>query len=154
VDNGSISIELTIAAAQARFIKGKGFTLIEFVVAFAILMLVLAGILNLVCADLLSFRLSRQQSLLKNIAESELNRLKTLDFADPDLDTSSTHSLNLTTPRGQKVTIAWTVVEEESTSERIKVKRIDLVPYTAQHPIKSKIFQARIFYYAYQQPQS
>ena len=133
-------------------LNSNGFTLIELIVSLAILMALLAGVLNLVAVDLLSLKLSRQHALLKDLAESELNRLQSLDFNDADLDTKAgVHSLERTTSKGWKVTIDWTVIEEESGNERIKVKRIDLVPYLTHKPIKSRTYVGRVFQYDFKE---
>ena len=130
----------------------NGFSLIELIVSLAILMALLTGILNLVAVDLLSLKLSRQHAMLKDLAETELNRLQSLDFNDADLDAKAGyHSVERTTSKGWKVTIEWTVTEEETDNERIRAKRIDLVPYLTHKPIKSRTYVARVFQYDFKE---
>lgn len=137
---------------RSRRFNSNGFTLVELIVSLAVLMLVLAGILNLVAVDLLSLKLSRQQALLKDLAESEMNRLQSLDFNDTDLDPeAAVHSVERTTSRGWKATIEWTVTEEDSGNERINVKRIGLVPYLTDKPIKSRTYVGRVFQYDFEE---
>jgi prepilin-type N-terminal cleavage/methylation domain-containing protein len=133
---------------QKMKINQKGFTLIELIVSLAVLMIVLAGILNLVAADLLTLKLSRHQALMKDVAESELNRLRSLDFTDTDLDEKvGLHSVERQTASGLKITVEWKVTHEESNNERITVKRIDLITYITAKPIKARTYTGRVYEY-------
>lgn len=131
----------------------EGFTLIEFLVASAVLIIIVMGIFNLVTVELLDLQLTRQRLILSNAANSELARLMTLSPIDADLSTDAPHSKDTTTENKIPITMDWTVTEEpvanqdDPPNERIGILRIEMKTRMANHPVNNRIYVGRKIYY-------
>jgi hypothetical protein len=135
--------------------RERGFTILEFLVAAAVMMMIVMGIFNLVTVELLNLQLTRQRLLLSNAANSELERLLALSPDGPDLSPDAPHSKDMTTENKTPITVDWTVTEEPihedgddvPDNERIGILRIEMKTRMTNHPVNSRVYVGRKIYY-------
>jgi Tfp pilus assembly protein PilV len=132
-----------------------GFTIIEFLVASAVMMMTIMGITHLISVELLNLQLTRQRLLLSNAANSELARLLALDPDDSDLSTDAPHSKETTTENKIPITIDWTVTEETidengdgiPDNDRIGILRVEMKARMMNRPVNNRVYVGRKIYY-------
>ena len=133
----------------------RGFTILEFLVASAVMMMTIMGITHVISVELLNLQLTRQRILLSNAANSELERLLALDPHDSDLSTDAPHSKDTTTENKIPITIEWTVTEEPidedgdgtPDNDRIEVLRIEMKARMMKRPVNNRVYVGRKIYY-------
>lgn len=133
----------------------RGFTILEFLVASAVMMMTIMGITHIIAVELLNLQLTRQRLLLSNAANSELQRLLTLDADDSDLSTDAPHSKDTTTENKIPITIDWTVTEEPidedgdgtPDNDRIGILRIEMKARMMNRPVNNRLYVGRKIYY-------
>ena len=142
-------------AKKPRKKLDRGFTILEFLVASAVMMMTIMGITHIIAVELLNLQLTRQRLLLSNAANSELQRLLTLDADDSDLSTDAPHSKDTTTENKIQITIEWTVAEEPidedgdgtPDNDRIGVLRIEMKTRMMNRPVNNRVYVGRKIYY-------
>lgn len=133
----------------------RGFTILEFLVASAVMMMTIMGITHIITVELLNLQLTRQRLLLSNAANSELERLLTLDPDDSDLSTDAPHSKDTTTENKIPITIEWIVTEEPidedgdgiSDNDRLGVLRLEMKARMMNRPVNNRVYVGRKIYY-------
>jgi hypothetical protein len=133
----------------------RGFTLLEFLVASAVMMMTIMGVTHVIAVELLNLQLTRQRLLLSNAANSELQRLLALDPDDSDLSTDAPHSKDTTTENKIPINIEWIVNEEPidedgdgiPDNDRIGILRIEMKTRMINRPVNNRIYVGRKIYY-------
>ncbi len=128
-----------------------GFTLIEFLVASAVMMIIVMGMFTLISTELLNLQITRQRVLLGNAANSELQRLLSISADDPDLSTDVPHSKDTTTENKIPISLNWTVTAEEADdvpdNDRLGILRIEMKARMRNRPVNNRVYVGRKLYY-------